>query len=436
MAVLSRIQVLQETYLAKGSLRERFATGAFWSTIGSGAAQALMLLTSVIAARILGRERFGEYGMIMTTVGMFGVFAGFGLGTTATKFVAQWRYTDPKRAGRIIALSTLVALATATVTALSLLVLAPLIAAKALAAPQLSGLLRLGAGVLFLSAFGSAQFGVLAGFEAFPVIARINLAAGVITVILVGMGTLFWGPTGALAAQLASAAASAVLAHLAINSEVRVLGISVDYSGCLAERNVLVRFSLPAVLSGLMVTPVSWVCAAILVNQPKGYAEMALFNASLSWQRALLFLPGAVGAIALPLLAQLHGANERSQYRRALQYSLLLNAAAGLTALAVIVLMSGPIMRIYGASFEAGTAVLVLLSVSGVLIAVGNVIGNAISSSGNMWFGFGFNALWGVAYIGLAAVLVPGHGALGLASANLIAYIMHSGWQLLYLNRL
>src|ERR1022692_3038167 len=42
--------------------------------------------------------------MIQSTVGMLGIFAGLGLGITATKYVAELRSHDPERAGRIIAL--------------------------------------------------------------------------------------------------------------------------------------------------------------------------------------------------------------------------------------------------------------------------------------------------------------------------------------------
>ena len=50
--------------------------------------------------------------MIQSTVGMFGVFAGFGLGLTATKHVAEFRQSDPERDGLIIGLSALIAIGT------------------------------------------------------------------------------------------------------------------------------------------------------------------------------------------------------------------------------------------------------------------------------------------------------------------------------------
>ena len=51
-------------------------------------------------------------GMIQSTVGGFGTFAGFGLGVTAAKHVAESRRSEPARAVRIIVLSSIVAIVT------------------------------------------------------------------------------------------------------------------------------------------------------------------------------------------------------------------------------------------------------------------------------------------------------------------------------------
>ena len=63
---------------------------------------------------------------------------------TATKYIAEYRQTDPERAGRIIGLSGLVAMATGDLMALGLLVFAPWIAEHTINAPHLTGVLRIG----------------------------------------------------------------------------------------------------------------------------------------------------------------------------------------------------------------------------------------------------------------------------------------------------
>src|ERR1700688_3805570 len=104
--------LLQTWILAKhqelvpaGSLRARVTLGIVWSLAGAVVSRGFLLAASVACARFLGREGFGALGMIQSTAGMFGVFAGLGLGLTATKYVSEFRRRDPAKAGRILALS-------------------------------------------------------------------------------------------------------------------------------------------------------------------------------------------------------------------------------------------------------------------------------------------------------------------------------------------
>jgi O-antigen/teichoic acid export membrane protein len=422
--------------LAQSPLAHRFASGAFWATLGAVLSQSFGLISSIIAARVLGREQFGQYGVVLATVGMFSVFAGFGLGATATKYVAELKYADPDRAGRIIALSSVIAVATGVLASAALLVFAPYLSARTLASPQLAGMIRLATGMILLGALNSAQMGALAGFEVFQKIARLNLYAGMISFAAVTCGILTLGLAGALAGQVLALGLSCLLNRIALRGEARRFGVPLRYAGCGREKSVLIRFSLPAVLSGIMVSPVNWACSALLVNQPNGYAEMGIYNAAASWQRAILFLPGCLGAIALPMLAELHGSKQRDKYKKALWLNVLLNGGAALLVFPVISLFSKAIMRSYGPAFEPGYTVLILLGLSAVFFSVGSVIGNAIASAGNMWFGFLFNAMWGAAYVAAAWFLVPQYGALGLALANAIAYFLHTLWQLPYLRKI
>jgi O-antigen/teichoic acid export membrane protein len=422
--------------IRKSSMGYRLAHGAFWSMTGAGASQAMMLLTSIAVARILGKQQFGEFGIINNTIGMFTVFAGFGLGMTATKYVAEFRVRDPERTGRIIALSSLVAMGTGGLFATVLLLIAPWLAAKMLSAPQLAGLLRLSAAFLFFSALGGAQTGALAGFEAFRIIARINAVTGALSLPMLVGGVYYFGLSGAVIGLVITTAVNCIMNTLALRNEMRRAGIPLGYAGCGSEKQVLIGFSMPAVLAGVLVNPVNWLCAAILVNQPSGYGEMGIYSAANSWQKAILFLPGCLNAIALPMLSDYFGAEKLGQYRKALWYNIIINGGTALAAASVITLASPYIMRSYGHGFVEGKSVLIVLSFATVLMAVNSVAGSAIASTGRAWLGFMFNMFWGVALISLAHFLIPLYGAMGLALAVLMSYILHSCWQILYVRGL
>ena len=87
------------TRLGSSPLGERLLRGTFWSLVGTFVSRALGLAAAIMAARILGKAVYGELGIIQSTLGMFGTFAGFGMGTTATKYVAELRDKDPAKAG-------------------------------------------------------------------------------------------------------------------------------------------------------------------------------------------------------------------------------------------------------------------------------------------------------------------------------------------------
>src|SRR5438270_3030472 len=163
--ILSLLPASLQQKAKTGSLGHRLAKSTFWSLIGSVIGRVVGIPTAVILARLLGRHDYGELGMIYSSIELFGIFGGFGLGLTATKHVAEFKRRDPARAGRILALSNVTAYLTGGVFSLVLYLFASKLAAGPLAAPQLVIPLRISALVLFFTCVDGAQTGALAGFE-------------------------------------------------------------------------------------------------------------------------------------------------------------------------------------------------------------------------------------------------------------------------------
>ena len=127
----------QQEFAPAGSLRARFAVGVFWSLAGAVFSRGFLLAASVVCARVLGKEGFGALGIILSTAGMFGIFAGLGLGLTATKYVSEFRRLDPMRAGRILAFSACAAYISASAMTALLILFATPLARYILASPDL-----------------------------------------------------------------------------------------------------------------------------------------------------------------------------------------------------------------------------------------------------------------------------------------------------------
>ena len=417
--ILNRVEASEIGY--------RLAKGVFWSMAGAVISRGLMLAAGVCVARMLGKTGYGELGMIQSTVGMFGVFAGFGLGLTATKHVAEFRQSDPDRAGRIISLSWLVAMVTGGLMAAGLFLFAPWLAQHTINAPHLSGVLRISALILFINALNGAQTGALSGFEAFRTIAYVNLFVGLFSFpILVG-GAWFGGLTGAIWALAINLGFNWMLNHLALRKEARRFKVPFTFKHCSRELSVLWRFSLPAVLSGAMVGPVTWVCSALLVNQPDGYGEVGVFSAANQWYAMLLFLPGLLGQVVLPVLSERLGQKETNQSMKTMVLAIKANALLVLPLVLLASIASPYIMGLYGEGFRSGWPTLVVVLLTAASFVVHAPVGQIIAASGKMWIGFTINGGWAIAYI-VSTFLLLDFGSVGLATARAIAYVFLTIW--------
>ena len=435
-ALVRAVGRLRAAFLAD-SLRARFARGAFWAVTGTSISQGLLLASSVVVARFLGRQGFGELGIVRATVGMFGVLVGLRLGLTATKHVAEFRRTDPVRAGRIAALSSVAAAAAAAVGAGLLVVASPYLAAHTLQAPHLAPVLMISAGLLFCNTLAGVQQGVLAGLEAFKAIAKVNVISGVLGFPLMIAGVYLWGLPGVVAGTVASAAAGCLINHAAVQRETRRAGIRVTCRAIRSEMPILWTFSLPAFLSAALVGPVIWLANTMLVRQPNGYAEMGLFEAANRWGRMLLIMPALLGTVAVPILSERLSADDGAQTRRALRIGMLTNAACVIPLAMVLAVLSPWVMSLYGTDFAAGWPILILVLVAAVLMAVQASAGQIITATGRMWTGAAMNFGWALVLLGACRLLLErGWGAFGMAAAYLVSYSVHSVWVFLFVYRL
>jgi O-antigen/teichoic acid export membrane protein len=408
----------------------RLARGTFWSLVAGCVSRSLALVASIIIARLLGNGGFGELGILQSTLEMFGSLAAFGMGLTSTKYVAECRQSDPDKAGRIIAMSSVVAWLTGGIGTLILIYGSPWLADHALAAPQLAPLLQISSISLLFGAVNGAQTGGLAGFEAFKQMAQINLVSGLLTVVLRVAGTLMMGIEGAVYGMVIAQMSGCIINFVMLRRLAAKSDIAVRYSHCLRDLPVLWKFSLPAVLNSLVVMPSNWFCNALLVNRPGGYDEMAVFNAANQWFYVILFIPGLMGEASLPVLFDRMSVHDYHSARKIFLTSVKLNTAVILPLIG-FGFFSKQIMGFYGQSFSSGWETMLLTLATAGLQAIQMPAGYMIASSGRMWTAVMMNVGWAACYVGLSAWLVSG-GSLGLASARFIALGLYSGWTFVF----
>jgi O-antigen/teichoic acid export membrane protein len=407
--------------LRASPVASRLMRGSFWSLTGSVVSRGLALVATVFAARILGKSSYGELGIIQTTVAMFGTLAGFGMGTTATKCVAELRLKDPDRAGRVIGLSVIVSWGMSTLLALVLVVAAPWLSNNVLAAPHLTGYLQGGAALLLLSGVNGAQNGALAGFEAFQTTARVSAATGLLSFPLVVGGAYFFGLGGVVGGLILAQALGCFMNFLAVREEALRHQVRISYSSLKSEFPVIWEFSIPAVLGILLISPMSWACTAMLVRQPEGFSHMGALNAATQWYGALTLLPYTLSGVMLSILSERIGAADGVGSTRLLRASITGNAVIVLPLAAVGCLLSPLIMGAYGADFRREWPTMVAMLLTACAAAIQIPVGVTIAASNRMWTGFLLNLGWSTVLLSATWALVR-WGSFGVAMAQLLAF--------------
>ena len=402
----------------------RLAGSAFWSLSGSIGSRLLALLAAVLVARQLGATAFGEFNLVQTTAGMLMALGGFGLNTTATKFLAGKYREDPRAAGRVIGLSGMMAGLVGGVTGIVLAVGAPFVAREVLGAPGLAGPLRLGSLLLLFGPVNGAQLGVLMGLERFRLIAIVTAAAAALSVPLLVLGARHGGMGGAVAALVLTAALTTVLYQGAMRMAAHAAGIRPAFRDAFAEWRILFSYSVPTTLGNMLLAPVTWITSAVIANQLDGVRQLGLYAAANQWRNAILLLATSAGAVLFPLFSHLHDSGRPRSFSRAFWVSFGVTAAASLLAAAVLSAAAPRVMRAYGAEFADGAGVMVLLVVTGALAAPLAIVGHAIAGAGRMWLGLGLNVAWAVVLL-TATYVLRTRGAAGLSVANLAASAVH-----------
>lgn len=407
-----------------GTLTQRFLYGSYWSLIGAGGTQVFTLLASVFTARVLGREAFGQFSLLMTTVVTAATLTGFGLGLTATRYVAHYRLETPGAVGGFIRFVMTVGWALSGVAGVAMGFSAPYLAKVLFGLPELEGSIRWAALYLLCTTVNGVQMGVLAGFENFRAIAAVNIARSVVTLLLTIPLVWLWSLKGAAAAMAIGAAFTYGLGSIQVASVSRTAGIRQALGIDWRHAHVLWTFSAPSVLGGAAVSGVSWVASLWLSRQPDGYAEVGLFGAANQWRSAVAFLPAILSQPLLPLLSSLAD-GARDSFRRLLLSSTILNGAVAASAGLVLLLAMPFVTATYGKDFSALDRVLAPLIAAAVISCAASAAGNALASQNRMWTGFALNLIWACCLLSVAAVAVPAAGARGLAYSFVASYLVH-----------
>ena len=408
-------------------LSNRFNSGILWNLIATIFTQGSVFLTAIFLARILGKETFGEFGMIQSTLLTLVGLAQIATGITATKYVAEFRLVDKKRAGRVLGLCSIMTIISGLIATFLLIVSASFLAENVFKAPHLTnGLLVASAFVLF-SVMNSFQVGALIGLERFKSLTLYGAILGIGYFIICVTGAGLWGLYGAFAGMVISALLRWLIYGIVLSKEANKQNIQICYKQVFREKEVLFRFALPSAVSSMTTMPSVWLGNTFLVQQLNGFSEMGLYSAGMNLRTIVLFLPYVINNVSLAIINSHKGSKNISSFNSSYLMTLKLTFITALTGALVMWLSGEWVLQIFGKDFvgQYVSVMITLMSISVFFEAFNIAVHQLLQSHEKMWVSFFAVALpRDITVVVIAYFLTRDFGAAGLAGAYVAGYFL------------
>jgi O-antigen/teichoic acid export membrane protein len=409
--------------LARSYAGTRMLAGTGWSVAGSGAARALTVATALIAARILGRDAFGAFSLVQLTIATAATVAGLQMGSTATRYVAEYRHTAPAQSLSVIRLVTHGAVFTGMCAATALLLMAEWLSTATLRQPSLATLIRLSAPGAFLAVLTGVQSGILIGLEEFRGLAAVSLAGGISIVAGVLLGSVSRGLAGATLGWVIGTAIQWAVGWYRVRKAKAQLGCPLRLPPSF-HRGLLVSYTAPTFLASVVLSAALFRCNTLLL-QSHSLSEVGLYAAADRFRLMLLFVPGAILSTMFPILANLRGGRDSAAFAQVLRQSAwLIVVVLGLPAVVTAVCATRLLAATFGGTFSAAAPTLIILCAASVLEAANIMLGYVLNVGGRVWLRSCIDMGLGGLLLLLGTRWIPRFGSIGFAGAYAMSFAL------------
>lgn len=360
--------------------KSKFFKDSFWAVFGNGTGNALLLLAGIIIARLLGKDLYGEYGLVKTTMFQIAAFSTFGLGYTSTKFIAEYVSKDKSLLRSI----TRAILSISTISSLILCALL-FVFSHALAdfinAPQLYIAFRVLGLIIVCRALSTTGNGILAGYKRFRTIGINAIISGVVMIVLCVPLTYYYSVSGSLFSLFASQLVLCLLDVFYILKICRHLG-SQQTEPFTKE---LLTFSFPVAMKEFTYMLQSW-GTSLMLTKYASLGEVGLYTAGTQWLSIVMFMPGLLGNVVLSYLSGEVGIDNQ---KRMMRRMIMVNFVCAFVPFLIVFSLSGFIVDfLYGPTFKGLQPVLNICVCQCIFMCVSNVLSSELIARGHNWLQF------------------------------------------------
>lgn len=359
---------------------------SFWAVFGSGLGNALLLLAGIVIARILGKDLYGEYGMVKTTMFHIASFSTLGLGFTSTKYIANAVVCSQGNLRGIIRTSIIATFGFSLCLCILLFIFADNLALY-IEEPKSSAAFRALGIIIVFRAVNTICTGLLSGYKQFKRVGINSIVTGLIMLALASVLTYIFGLLGSFISLAIAQFINALLNFTAIFKEYKK-GIDEQCHNGL-NKDMLI-FTIPVAIQEFSWTLCNW-GATMILTKYFSFGEVGLWTVASQWNAIILFIPQLLLNVVLSHLSSL--SKDKNSHTRMLKRMLVINFICSFIPFIVVYILADLISSFYGPTFSGLSEVIRVLTFSTIIVSLSNVFHSSLLSEGRNWTLLTFRAI-------------------------------------------
>ncbi len=401
-------------------------SGSFYSLLAVVAGQGFALATSIIYARLLGRDDLGVLAIYVQLGSVASAVATLSLGTATARYVAKLRAENRAQLGRFVSTVLVITILSASLAAVLLFVVAGPLGESLYGSLDLVVMIRLSALYLPLTALSALGSAVLQGMQAIRKLAVLGVFLEALGVPVTYFSLVGFGLVGAAIGGVVTTGVSLFLVFGTAWRDLRRTGVTIGVSFHRDHAQDVLHYAAPLIVSSVVIR-MALLYQSVFLVLSLGFGDAGLFKVASTLYRILLFVPAAMSVPLLPLTSELYATATTARAKESLTTILRITSFAGMcVALGVGLAASSLILVLYGSDFVDAAPLAFVLAIAGFVETIDTVSVNSALGEGRTRLLLKLDLLHAVIIVLTTTVFVSRFGLIGVGFAMLTTSGVHT----------
>lgn len=375
-----------------------------WSVIATVLTQGLIFATITSVSHVLSVEDYGRLIALQTLIFSLSIFASGGIGATATRYIALYKNKDLLKLNRVISLTIVIILILSLIIGFLVSFFSNYISQFLFNDERYSYLIVVVSFSLFFIVNDGLIKAILIGYGYTDKYAK-SCVIGVLPYFpLIYFLSLNYGAYGSVIGLSLSYFFQATISFLYCKQVFKNENYVFSINELGTQLPILLKFSIPAFLSGILVLPANSIVQSFLTRLDDGLFEVAILGIAMQWFNLMQIFPTMLSRVLLPYITTKLSVDDTKGFESSVLMSVLLSFFVSIIIILFFYLVSNHIHMLYNSEYSSELNIIFVALFAGLFKAISAPIGQAILSKGRVWFAVCLNGIWMASFVGGAYV--------------------------------